>query len=108
MELAISYLVYFLAAFGLAFVVGFSTLTQPLRDALFFGKSSWGKLLCKLFECPGCLGVWVGFLAGVVEFVPNVFGKSRLAFAVALGLATCGLNMILAAACGLLDTERKP
>jgi len=102
MELALTYLVYFAAAFGLSFVVGFSALTQPGRDLLAFSENVSSKLMCKLLECPGCLGFWTGFCLGVVEFVPDIFGKSRLVFAVALGFATCGVNMVLAAACGLL------
>ena len=107
MEIALSYLVFFLAAFGFSFVVGFSALTQPGRDVLALSGSSWGQLMCKLLECPGCLSFWIGVCAGLVELVPDVFGRSRLVFALLLGFATCGTSMILAAACGLL-TERKP
>lgn len=108
---------FLLAAFGLAWIVGFSTISLPMRKWLGGFEQDvvvkqldgsvhavvekvpghWGALgpfLCKMIECPGCIGFhmgWVyalGYANGAGE--PVKIGK--LVFA---GAAVAGSNFIL-------------
>ncbi len=69
---AIDVLVLFLAAFGLAYVLGYSKISFPIRNFLAPDPPrliSWpallGVILVDLIECPACLGVWEGFFFGL-------------------------------------------
>lgn len=103
-------LFYAIAAFGLAYIIGFSTITLPLRIALGgesgstatrplltvgrFGKP--GEFICSLIECPACFGFWTGLIAGL--FWP---GHPWYA-AFGLALFTSGSNFILGRATRLI------
>jgi hypothetical protein len=61
-----------------------------------------GPFLVALAECPGCLGWWLGLLAGF--FWPQTFGvSSQYVFALMLAFATSGVNLLFAKWVGLLD-----
>ena len=105
--------IFLLGAFGLAYVVGFSAISFPLRMWLggvpapavvgfVDGKplpnqpaavpgalGPFGDFLCKLLECPACFGFWTGAIFGLTvrgDSFPTAFW---------LGLAVSGSNFIL-------------
>jgi hypothetical protein len=52
-----------LAAMGLAWIVGHSAISLPLRTAL----HRRSPFLVELLECPGCFGFWTGLAVGLVQ-----------------------------------------
>lgn len=98
---------YFLAAFGLAYIVGHSAISMPLR--LFIAGPSekprvFFTTLIELIECPACLGTWIGLIVGGLE--PSLFLQSWwLMGALAGGCATAGVNFLLATWAGLIGDE---
>lgn len=86
---------YTVAAFGLAYVVGHSVISRPVREVI----ALWSEPLITLIECPACLGWWVGLGAGI-----GLALAGRLAWALILALAfyTAGANFILGRATGLI------
>lgn len=117
-------LLFWLAAFGFAFVVGHSKISLPFRQWL----GGWvdtqvtpnvqtgevhgsitthkpavpvlGPFVVALAECPGCLGVWIGaaaVLAGLVS-LPFSFWVSVAVCA----FATSAVNLLLAKWVGLV------
>lgn len=116
--LLVQLLVYSLAAFAVAYVIGHSKISLPLRLAIepeppkkvdddegssirqvrtresFSDSLRWWVLL--LMECPACLGFWIGLLYGFSS--RNEFGANPLE----LGFFTCGSNLLLARMAGLM------
>lgn len=95
--------VWLLAAFGAAYIVGHSVISLPVRLYLAGtdetpGVAPW---LVALLECPACFGTWLGAFAGVLA--PQWFGVDSQWLGLALGAcATCGSNYLLARATGIL------
>ncbi len=95
---------FWLACFGLAYVVGHSKISLPFRIALDSarvrnrGLISWlaGWILA-LIECPACLGFWFGFIARYVwpVFAGVTVTQQRFLSAITLGLITCTTNFII-------------
>ena len=107
---------YLVGAFGLAYIVGHSVISLPLRSWLGghpggaevdggFGKvtppkpgalGQFGELLCTLLECPSCFGFWTGLVAALLypEQVRGFLPFSPVWFT--LALVTTGSNFILA------------
>lgn len=94
----------FLECFALAYIVGHSKISLPLRVFLggipdqktpikpLFGY--FGSFLCELLECCACFGFWEGWVLGFGAF----WGFWTLPFEinpVALGLLVCGSNFVL-------------
>lgn len=99
---------YFLSAFGFAFIVGHSKISLPFREWLapvvqvpgpqpFFHLRAF---LLALIECPACLGFWIGVIVFATHIVtlplPFWLGLSLLA------LSTCAVNLLLAKYVGLV------
>lgn len=86
------------AAFGLAFVVGFSRISLGFREWV-AARSVWG---IALLECPACLGYWIGLASGLFD-LPGLFGHSfmpvpwliRIYAAIVLGFYTGATNYAL-------------
>jgi len=122
MELAyvFIYSLYFLAAFGFAYVLGHSTITQSVRDRVALRCQSHPStprlrpkvylrpfgLLLELIECPACLGFWIGFMTGIMEKLPPV-SNPPWRDALIVGFATAGSNLLLAKFAGLLGDSKK-
>lgn len=120
-------IIYFLAAFGFAFIVGFAKISVPFRqwlhDAVRFEKEPgflnstevrrplWGLQiwLLALLECPACLGFWIGVAVGCAERSLGViaaFGLSSWPVWLAvlfLALATSASNFIIGALTRLIE-----
>ena len=87
-------LLFFVSAFGLAYIVGHSKISLPLRT-LVGGTPSGAPplfpgaaMLIEMLECPACFGFWIGL----------VYGSGRegtFRGAVLWGLATSGVNFAL-------------
>ena len=110
---------YTVAAFGLAYIVGHSVISLPLRLAVDPGpdvdspaKVSWAWFLM-LIECPACFGFWTGLFAGMVyvavdgPLYPREGALARVLWAVGLALYTCGANFILARFTHLIPAPTK-
>lgn len=109
--------VYTLAAFGLAYIVGHSTISLPLRKYLGGSSAEFivegvevkgskppvpgalgpiGDLLCALMECPACFGFWIGAVVAVTIRDVGIDGTSFLSSPFVLGCYTSGTNFVLA------------
>ena len=99
--------VFFLANFGFAYIVGFSKISAPLREWLApymrendptelapgaLNAAQWW--LTSLLECPACVGFWfAGLLSPIVAL--RFFNNDVPEFFV-WGCAGAGTNFILA------------
>ena len=95
--------IYFAAAFGLAFIVGHSQISLPIR-VLVHRMGALGRFVVELLECPACFGFWTGFFWVVVpgsSMLPVLLPTGRLGWALVLGCATSGVNFFLANYSGL-------
>jgi hypothetical protein len=88
-------ILYYLAAFGLAYIIGHAKITYRLR-ARGVAMGAAGKLVVELLECPACLGFWIGLAAGYFNVV-------SFAATWVLALTTCAVNLIAARFAGLTD-----
>lgn len=105
-----SLVLYYLAAFGLAYIAGHSVISEPLRTFVggtidrprpFFG---W---IVSLVECPACFGTWIGALAGALE--PSLFLQGSVLMGAGVGaLTTCAINLLLGKRAGLMPSEPDP
>jgi hypothetical protein len=112
---------YLLGAFGLAYIVGHSAISLPVRIALSglpeqrdgngaivvprrpgkFGPL--GDFLGALIECPACFGFWEGVAASFIIFGHQDAGWLACAgWAVAVGCITSGFNFIAGRLTGLI------
>lgn len=116
-------LMFFLASFGFAFVVGHSKISLPFRQWL----GGWvegsavpdvasgevighvvthkaalpgGAFAVALLECPGCLGWWLGAAAALVGLVSLPF--SFWVSVAVCAFATSAVNLLLAKLVGLV------
>lgn len=113
---------YFLAAFGLAFIVGQSKISHPFRvliggakedDGIDFYDSKsqlnvpmpplipyLGPFLVSLAECPGCLGFWIGLVsASTIWDLAALPDIHPLVKCVLFSQATAGSSFILNRIC---------
>lgn len=98
----ISFVIYLLAAFGLAFVLGYSEVSFPFRSAL--SKSgALARWFLKLLECPGCVGVHIGWSWVMLGGAPFFGASSRWVEMGLLAFATCASNLLLARLAGLSE-----
>lgn len=105
-----SLVLYYLAAFGLAYIAGHSVISEPLRTFVggtidrprpFFG---W---IVSLVECPACFGTWIGALAGALD--PSLFLQGSVLMGAGVGaLTTCAINLLLGKRAGLMPGEPDP
>ena len=82
-------LVYFiLSAYGLTQILVYGSIFNPIRPAKgFFGE---------LFQCPMCLGFWVGmFLFGINKFTELFTFEYNIANLLILGCLSSGTSYIL-------------
>lgn len=102
---------YFLSAFGLAYLVGHSVISRPVRTLIggpvdkpraYFG------LLVALLECPACFGTWTGAAVGAA--MPGLFfsSSSWMAGAMIGACATAGANFILGTLTHLMPESEDP
>lgn len=108
----IQLIIYSIAAFGLAYIIGHAQITNFIR--IFFWEYCWFegmrvetggrypfRILVELMECPACLGWWIGFISGLVglftqyQDVQLIHIGPPWIFPVILGLYTSGTNFIL-------------
>lgn len=82
-------IVYVVAAFGLAYIVGHSKISLPVREWIARTKLAW---FLELIECPACLGFWIGLVASFF------LGTNWFVWA----LFTSGSNFLLGKFSGLI------
>jgi len=90
----ISLLVYSVAAYGLAWIVGLSKISYPLRMRL-STMGALGSLLVVLLECAGCVGFHQGWIAYVLKLTPAELPHWWIA-----ALFTATSNLVLAKLAG--------
>jgi hypothetical protein len=120
-------IVYTLAAFGFAFIIGFSKISLPFRQWLSnnieqqdcpVGEACTrlelrpAQRICRwllaLLECPACLGFWTGLLCTVVGHLGlaaafGLFGWPLWLAAFFLALYTSATNFIIGAITRLIE-----
>lgn len=87
------YIVSALTAYGIAYVLGQSTITLGIRQFL-FGLDGLGRFFVNMMECPACLSFhlgWVGCLLGFGPFTN----------ALQSGFFFCGTSSIIALLTGI-------
>lgn len=92
--------VYTLAAFGLAFVLGFAEITVAARDWL-MKKGVVLQWFVKLLECPACVGFHIGLWYALVaspEFMVTLKGGP-----VELAFFTAATNFVIGRSTGLIQ-----
>ncbi len=84
MEFLAYSIVWCLAVFGATNILTVGAIFAPLRNFLQFKRKTqtlrkW-KLPGKLFNCPMCIGFWIGVLFGIMIWSPsyNLMFKSEL------------------------------
>lgn len=91
-------ILYTLACFGLAYVIGYSKISLPFRLVLEpeNDRQVFRAWVTMLIECPACLGFWFGLAYGA--FTMNTFDFPLPGWAGVIGLAlyTCAANFLLA------------
>lgn len=96
--------VFVLAVWGLANAVTVLDAGKPIRRFL-----RDVPVLGKMFQCPACLGFWIGMAASWSVFSPSLscvskeFPDPRVAAMVADGLVCSGVNWILHVLCERLE-----
>jgi hypothetical protein len=111
-------LIYTVAAFGLAYIVGHSRISLPFRIALDPEKLETPRdalraWLLMLIECPACFGFWEGLFAGMLyaaldgPLYPREGALAKMLWAVGLALYSCGANFILARFTDLIPAPGK-
>lgn len=95
----VTWVLYFLAAFGFAFIVGHSWISLAFRE--WAALSEKGLWFAKLLECPACLGFWIGLAAVLTGTVSVPFGPRWFA-AIVLACATSGSNLLCSKWVGLV------
>jgi len=96
-------LVYCLAAFGLAFIVGSSKITLRMRNAIAplpkadrTLANGLRRFFIELIECAACFGFWEGLAA--LYFFSALVPRWWI-----LPLLTSGVNLLLAKIAGLMN-----
>jgi len=106
------WLIYFAAAFGLAYILGHAKISFGLRVLLggipgtpgrgLDGSTTpavpeirplipvVGPFLAELLECLACSGFWIGVASSF--WLPMVLGSNPVAWSVIMGCATSGMN----------------
>jgi hypothetical protein len=97
--LLIGWIVYTVAAFGLAYIVGHSRISRPVRLALWDVGGFWAQTFVTLLECPACFGFWIGLAMGLAAFNCNVLPWPAI---LAFPFYTTGMNFLLGRATGLI------
>jgi hypothetical protein len=112
-------LFYTVAAFGLAYIVGHSTISLPFRMVIDPGpetttpKAVLAAWFLMLIECPACFGFWEGLFFGMLyaaadgPLYPREGALAKMLWAVGLALYTCGANFILARLTSLIPAPAK-
>lgn len=92
-------LIYMVAAFGLAFIVGRAKISFPIRLGLNL-IGSWRNPIWRplkwfviLIECPACLGFWIGFVSAY-RFDVSLIGLDAFSSAMIVGCFTSGSNLL--------------
>lgn len=110
---------YAIAAFGLAYIVGHSVISLPIRMAIDPGQELRGPAdaarawILLLAECPACFGFWTGLFAGMLyaaldgPHYPREGALAKLMWAVGLALFTTGSNFVLARLTNLIPAPTK-
>lgn len=101
--------VYAIAAFGLAYIVGHAQISRRPREfaaRVVFGRAAVGEFFVDLLECPACFGFWTGLVAGALGVTPNA--PTGVAGALLFGLFTSGSNLLLALSVGIVQRPTDP
>jgi hypothetical protein len=88
---------YFLVGLGITYVLGWSKISLPFREAAGRSKFAPIRLLVTLLECPACTSFWVGVAAYYLMGIRAPFGSGPIA----LGLFTLAGNLLLAQQAGM-------
>lgn len=100
MSLTISITIYAFTAFGIAWGVGHSGLSYPVR--LRISKTPIGKFMIELLECVGCIGWHTGVVACALGLVPG-FPAHAVGPAIVCGFFTAASNLLLGKITGITD-----
>lgn len=96
--------IYFLAAFGLSWVLAESKISFPLRKLLNETDTTISAWTLALLECVGCTGAHLGYTAVLLGVAPETFGHGLKAL-VFCALATVTSNLLIAKVLGLLEHD---
>jgi ribose/xylose/arabinose/galactoside ABC-type transport system permease subunit len=97
----VSLIVYTVASFGLAYIVGHSRISRPVRLALHDSGGPALRLLVEILECPACFGFWTGLIAGTVLTITR---HEPLIVSIGVGCYTTGSNFLIGRATGLIPS----
>ncbi len=108
--IAVALALYFLGAFGLAYIIGGSAISAPLRSWIggpldkprpYFG------LVIALLECPACFGTWTGAFFGCIR--PRLFLADSWWIGILIGACTtAAVNLLLGKMAGLMPAPEDP
>jgi len=88
-------LTFILVAYGLTQILVYGSILKPIRPT----KGKLGEL----FQCPMCMGFWVGFFLCVISpFTPLFTFEPNFVTPVLLGCLSSGTSYIL---CQVFDDE---
>jgi len=97
---------WYLAAFGVSYIVGFSKISFPFRVTLGNSKSTLLHWFLDLIECPACVSTWLGFFYGVAksEGLPI---HNRALTVLLYGTSTSATSFVLGRLTGLIEGDKK-
>lgn len=101
--------IYTHAAFGVAYLIGHSKASEPIRDFIMGNAevataSAWRvtrRTFVMLIECPVCISTWIGGFAGIV--LGRALGGHHAALAVLFACYTAGASFLLGKLTHLID-----
>lgn len=99
----IQLLVFTLAVFGVAYVLGYAKITFQLRSKL--DRPGFRKWLLDLLECVACTSWWMGNFAFLAGIAPEIFytWRSLVVGQMVCAFYCCASSLILAKFTGLTD-----
>lgn len=101
--IGVALVVYSIATFGVAFVLGHSTITLPIRERIAESHAPLAAVFLALIECPACASWWVGLAVGFIGLLvaPPSYGWWPVALPLVAAFYSAGSSYILARLTGI-------
>jgi hypothetical protein len=87
----VDFVLYWVAPIiALVYVFGYSYLFAPIRQ-----WRKWPKVVYAFFDCPMCIGAWVGAAVGAINSLPFIGWKNLITHIVLGGCLAVAVEYVL-------------